>query len=55
MTEGNGVLQKRITDGKCPRCKSAWQDIGTSESKTVYRCLRCNLTMEDRHDEKKKG
>lgn len=53
MSEGNGVMQRRINDGKCPRCKSVWQDILKTPEKTSYRCLQCNLSMEDRHDEKK--
>lgn len=40
-------MQKRMTEGRCPICKSALEFISDDEIKTKYRCNVCGLRIND--------
>ena len=47
IVQGDGSMQKRRTEGRCPICKSALEFISDDEIKTKYRCNICGLRIND--------
>jgi DNA-directed RNA polymerase subunit RPC12/RpoP len=40
-------MQKRMTEGRCPICKSALEFVSDDEIKKKFRCNVCGLRIND--------
>lgn len=48
IERGDGSLQQIINDGKCPKCRAAWEPLKTE---TGEHCKICDLTIAARNVE----
>jgi DNA-directed RNA polymerase subunit RPC12/RpoP len=53
IDQGDGSMHKRMTEGRCPICKSALEFISDDEIKTKFRCNVCRLRINDYKANKK--